>query len=424
VKYRKMGSLDWDVSALGFGCMRLPTSGLRKNVNEKDAIDLIRESINLGINYFDTAWPYHQGASEVILGKALNDGYREKVHVATKLPTFFVKTEQDFDRYLNSQLKRLQLEYIDVYLFHALNKLEFEKIKRLNLIDKMEKSKAEGKIRHIGFSFHDIFPVLKEMVDYYNWDIGQIQYNYMDTGVQATTTGLKYLHDKGIAVVIMEPLKGGLLVNPPKEVRETLRNAENQRTPVDWALQFLWDLPEVSVVLSGMSSRQQVVENCASADRSGINSLTETDRVTIQKITDTFKTGMLVPCTGCGYCEPCPSGVSIPQNFAMMNNMLAGNNSPMDFLLKRQIKRDYSELAQSKEELEKTGKEGSSLLCIECGECVPKCPQSINIPEELKKVNDIVSKQKITRKEIFRLLSYAVRNWRLVLSHIRQRVFR
>ena len=418
-----MGSLDWDVSALGFGCMRLPTGRLLKNVDEIYAIEMIREGIDFGINYLDTAWTYHEGASEVILGKALKGGYREKVHVATKLPMFLVKTEQDFDRYLNTQLKRLQLDCIDVYLFHCLNRFEFEKLKRLNLIDKMEKAKAEGKIRHIGFSFHDIFPVLKEIVDYYSWDVGQIQYNYMDTGIQATTEGLKYLHKKGIAVVIMEPLKGGLLVKPPKDVTQIFENMENHRTPVDWALQFLWNQPEVSVVLSGMSSRQQVVENCASADRSGINSLTENDRGTIQEIIGTFRRSTLVPCTGCGYCEPCPSGVSIPHNFAMMNDVLSGDDSVMAILLRRQIRNNYNKLAQSNEEHERTGKEGSSLLCVECRACVPKCPQYINIPEELKKVNGVISKQKITAKEIFQLVFYAVKNWRLALSHIRHRGF-
>ncbi|MGD9131542.1 MAG: aldo/keto reductase [Candidatus Bathyarchaeota archaeon] len=423
MKYRKMGSLGWEVSALGFGCMRLPTSGLFKKLDEKYAIEIIREGIDLGINYLDTAWLYHEGDSEVALGKALKDGYREKVHVATKLPMFLVKTEQDFDRFLNRQLERLQLDCIDVYLFHCLNRFEFEKVKRLNLIDKMEKAKAEGKIRHIGFSFHDIFPVLKEIVDYYSWDIGQIQYNYMDTGIQATTDGLKYLHEKGIAAVIMEPLKGGLLVNPPKELRSIFKNAETQRTPVDWALQFLWDRPEVSVVLSGMGSRRQVVENCESADKSGVNSLTPNDHVMLQQVTEVFRSGIIVPCTGCGYCEPCPAGVSIPTNFAMMNNMVAGGTSAVDFVFRRQIKRNYNGLAQSKEEHERTGKAGSSLLCVECGACIPKCPQSINIPEELKKVNDVICEHRMSAREILHLILYAVRNWRLVLFHIRHRQF-
>ncbi len=421
MKYRKMGSLDWKVSALGFGCMRLPTSGLLNKVDESRAIQIIREGIDLGINYVDTAWPYHEGTSEVVLGKALKDGYREKVHVATKLPTFLVKTENDFDRFLNQQLEHLGLDYIDVYLFHCLNKSEFEKIKRLNLLDKMENAKAEGKIRHIGFSFHDIFPVLKEIVDYYKWDVGQIQYNYMDTEIQATTDGLKYLHDKGLAVVIMEPLKGGLLVKPPKEVQTIFENAKTKRTPVDWALQFLWDKPEVSVVLSGMGSRQQVIENCTSADKSGINSFTSSDRLTLKEITQIFRKSDLVLCTGCSYCKPCPSGVSIPENFAMMNNMLAGGNTVMDIVIRRQIKNDYNKLAKTKEEQQKTGKEGSSLLCVECGVCLPKCPQSINIPEELKNVNSVISEHKLTPKDILQILTYGINNWRLALSRIRQR---
>jgi predicted aldo/keto reductase-like oxidoreductase len=421
MKYRKMGSLDWEVSALGFGCMRLPASGLLNKVDENRAIQIIREGIDLGINYVDTAWPYHEGTSEVVLGKALKGGYREKVHVATKLPTFLVKTENDFDRFLNRQLERLGLDYIDVYLFHCLNKSEFEKIKRLNLLDKMENAKAEGKIRHIGFSFHDIFPVLKEIVDYYKWDVGQIQYNYVDTEIQATTDGLKYLHENGLAVVIMEPLKGGLLVKPPKEVKTIFENAKTNRTPVDWALQFLWDKPEVSVVLSGMGSRQQVIENCASADKSGITSLTSSDRSTFKEVTQIFHKTDLVPCTGCGYCKPCPSGVNIPENFAMMNNMLAGGNTVMDIVIRRQIKNDYNNLAKTKEEQQKTGKEGSSLLCVECGACLPKCPQSINIPEELKNVNNVISKHKLTPKDILQILTYGIKNWRLALSRIRQR---
>ena len=189
---------------------------------------------------------------------------------------------------------------------------------------------------------------------------------------------------------------------------------------MDWALQLLWDRPEVSVVLSGMRSRQQVVENCASADRSGVNSLTPNDPVMFQEIAGVLRRGMLVQCTGCGYCEPCPAGVSIPCNFALANNMVAGSSSVMDIVFRLQIKRNYKGLAQSKEERERTGKEGSSLLCVECGACIPKCTQSINIPEELK-VNEVISKQKITVKEIFQMLLYTARNWRLVLSRVMRR---
>ena len=249
-----MGSLDWEVSALGFGCMRLPPRSInRLRADTNKSVDVIRYGIDQGINYVDTAWIYHLGDSEKVLGKALQDGYRERVHLTTKLPMFVVTNADQFDSYLKTQMKRLQTNYIDAYLFHAINQGQFEKIKKLNLIQKMEKAKKDGLIRHIGFSFHDTLPVYKEIIDYYPWDITQIQYNYMDTAVQATTQGLAYAHSKGMAVVIMEPLKGGTLVNPPKEAMDIINSAEKKRTPADWALQFLWNKPEISVVLSGRS---------------------------------------------------------------------------------------------------------------------------------------------------------------------------
>ena len=242
MQYRKMGSLDWEVSALGFGCMRLPPRRLnRLRAETEESIRIIRHGIDLGINYIDTAWPYHLGDSERIVGQALQDGYRQRVHLATKLFMPLVRETEAFDRYLDAQLERLQTDYLDIYLFHALNAGAFEKVKRLGLLDKMEEAKRQGRIRHIGFSFHDTFPVFKEIVDAYDWDMAQIQYNYMDTGFQATSEGLAYGHSKGIAMVIMEPLKGGRLANPPAEALEIMRANGHGRTPVDWALQFLWN---------------------------------------------------------------------------------------------------------------------------------------------------------------------------------------
>jgi predicted aldo/keto reductase-like oxidoreductase len=221
-----MGSLDWNVSALGFGCMRLPPRKFNRLRAETDkSVDVIRYGIDLGINYIDTAWLYHLGDSEKILGKALKDGYRDRVYLVTKLPLFIVTNSNQFDSYLKTQMKRLQTDYLDAYLFHTVNQGNFEKIKKLELIKKMEKAKKEGLIRSIGFSFHDTLPVYKEVIDYYPWDITQIQYNYMDTGVQATTEGLNYAHSKGIAVVVMEPLKGGTLVNPPLEALQIINSA-------------------------------------------------------------------------------------------------------------------------------------------------------------------------------------------------------
>jgi len=385
-----MGSLDWNVSALGLGCMRLPPRRINRiRAETKKSIELIRYGIDKGINYLDTAWPYHLGDSEKILGDALQEGYREKVYLVTKLPIFMVRKQKDFDKYLFSQMKRLKTDYLDGYFFHALNKGQLEKIKRLNLITKMEEAKKEGLIRSIGFSFHDTLPVFKEIVDYYPWDISQLQYNYMDTCVQATTDGLNYAHKKGIAVVVMEPLKGGTLVNPPIEAIKLLNSAEKKKTPVEWALQFLWNKPEISVVLSGMGSKKMVEENCEIADRSGVNSLTLQDQKIIDKLAKIYREQIKVSCTACGYCMPCPEGVDIPQNFACLNNVFLEKSRFRRF----QTRRAYKKLKTSKNKVNLSIPDGNAKLCTKCGQCVEKCPQRISIPEELEKVKKNLNKQ-------------------------------
>jgi predicted aldo/keto reductase-like oxidoreductase len=352
-------------------------------------VELIRYGIDQGINYVDTAWPYHLGDSEKIVGKALKDGYRERVHLVTKLPMFMVRNSGHFDSYLKSQMKRLQTDYLDCYLFHALNQGGFAKLKRLGLIDKMEGAKKEGLVRSIGFSFHDTLLVFKEIIDYYPWDIAQIQYNYVDTDVQATTEGLNYAHNKGIAVVVMEPLKGGTLANPPPEGLNIINSAEKQRTPVDWALQFLWNKPEVSLVLSGMGSMKMVEENCASADRSGINSLSDQDEAVIQGLSEVYRKKIKVPCTACGYCMPCPEGVNIPQNFACLNNVSLETSRIRKFFARRA----YRNLQGSKKKVTINNPNGNAAVCIKCGNCVEKCPQKINIPEELGNVKKVMGKR-------------------------------
>jgi predicted aldo/keto reductase-like oxidoreductase len=390
MQYRKMGSLDWEVSALGFGCMRLPQRRLnRMRAVTDESIRIIRHGIDLGINYIDTAWPYHLGDSERIVGQALQDGYRDRVHLVTKLFMPMVRDTAAFDRYLNSQLEKLQTEYLDIYLFHALNAGEFEKVKRLGLIEKMEEAKRQGRIRHIGFSFHDTAPVFKEIIDYYDWDMAQIQYNYMDTAVQATTEGLTYAHAKGVAMVIMEPIKGGQLANPPDEALEIMRASGIERSPVDWALQFLWNQPEVAVVLSGMGNQQMVDENCASADRSGINSLSQEEEEVIARLAEVYRRKILVPCTACRYCMPCPAGVNIPQNFAILNNVSLESSR----IMRWRVRRGYGKLAGTKEKLDKENPNGNASMCIDCGECLEKCPQEINIPVELEKVHAILGKR-------------------------------
>ncbi|MEE4195858.1 MAG: aldo/keto reductase [Anaerolineae bacterium] len=392
MQYRKFGKLDWNVSALGFGAMRLPSSRFR-GVDRPEAIRIMQRGIDLGINYVDTAWPYHLGESEKVVGEALKDGYREKVYLVTKLPVFLMRKTEEFDHYLNQQLERLQQEYVDMYLLHSLNAGYWDKVQRLGLIEKMEEAKRQGRIRHFGFSFHDTYPVFKEIIDAYDWDMTQIQYNYMDTVNQARTEGLQYAHSKGIAVVIMEPLRGGQLANPPLEALDIMKASPIKRTPVDWALQFLWNQPEVATVLSGMSDMQMVEENCASADASGIGSLSEEEEATIEAIADIYRQKILVPCTGCEYCMPCPFGVNIPKNFAILNSV----NGAKGFQ-SVQMRMGYNRLVGNKDKVDKAHPDGNASICVQCGVCVEKCPQSINIPEELKKVDAILGKfQRISK---------------------------
>jgi len=391
MKFRKFGSTGFEVSALGLGCMRLPTvKFIPQKVDTKKSLSLIRNAVDQGINYLDTAWPYHFGGSEKIVGMALKDGYRERVHLVTKLFMPMVRKEEDFEKFLNKQLAKLQTDHLDTYLFHGLKRSSFEKIKRLDLMDKMIRAKEQGKINYIGFSFHDTLPVFKEIVDYYSWDVTQIQYNYMDTAVQATREGLKYAGSKNMAIVVMEPVKGGQLANPPSEAKALMAHSKVRRSAVDWALQYLWNLPEVSVVLSGMGSQKMLNENCASADKSGIDSLSAEDLGTIDELVKIYSKNIVVPCTACQYCMNCPSGVNIPQNFAVVNNVASDRGG----IYRWQIKESYKKLANSPEKLNKEKTNGNALVCTECGVCVPLCPQSINIPEELKKVDMVMGQGK------------------------------
>ena len=390
MQYRKMGSLDWEVSALGFGAMRLPSRRFSlMGVNFEESKRIIRYGIDRGINYIDTAWFYHLGESEKFLGEILKDGYREKVKLVTKLPMPLVRRTEDFERFLDQQMERLQTDFLDIYLFHSMNAGAFVKLKKLGLMKKMEDAQRQGRIGHIGFSFHDTAPVFREIIDYYNWDMTQIQYNYMDTGLQATTDGLEYAHSKDIAVVIMEPVKGGTLANPPQEAVEVMDTAPVHRKPVDWALQFLWNKPEVATVLSGMSNMVQVVENCDSADRSGINSLSQQENQVIIRLAEIYRQKILVPCTACEYCMPCPHGVNIPQNFAILNNVSLEDRG----MRRWRTGRSYLKLVGNPDKIDQENPNGNALICTDCGICVEKCPQEINIPVELEKVHAILGKR-------------------------------
>lgn len=402
MKYRKMGNLDWEVSALGFGCMRLPTKTLldkssnqRKQVIDREyAINMIRYSIDQGINYIDTAWTYHDGESELVVGDALKEGYREKVKLVTKLPTWLIKSEGDFDVFLKKQLEKLKTNYLDVYLLHSLGKDLFETVKKFNLVNKMEEARKKGLIKHIGFSFHDNLKVFKEIIDFYDWDVVQIQYNYFDPDYQAGVKGLKYAADKGIAMIIMEPLWGGKLTQSFSEAEDIIKKAPIKRSLADWALQFLWNQPEVSVVLSGMGELWQVKENVESANNSSIRSLKKDDMKVISELRKAYSKYITIPCTNCEYCMPCPNSVDIPQNIRFLNDFIWFGEGERE-----RFESIYGKFLKNKEELEELGGKGSgnASLCIECGECLEKCPQNIQIPEVLKKVDAILGKkQKIS----------------------------
>ena len=376
MQYRKFGKLDWKASALGFGCMRLPTQdGDSSNIDEPEATKMLHYAIDHGVNYLDTAYPYHGGNSERVLGRALKGGYREKVKLATKSPCWLVKTTNDFDRYLNEQLEKLQTEHIDFYLLHGLDKDRWSQMRDLAVLTSAEKAIEDGRIGHLGFSFHDDYEVLKEIVDGYDqWTFCQIQHNYMDVEKQAGTKGLRYAASKGLAVVIMEPLLGGRLANPPQPIQDLWSTAARKRTPADWALHWLWSQPEVSVVLSGMSAMEQVKENLASAEASEINLLTEEELALIGRVRAKYQELCPIPCTQCEYCMPCPNGVNIPRNFGIFNEGVM-----------------YDDLSTARREY--TGwlpEDERASACLECRECEELCPQSIPISEWMPRVHQVL----------------------------------
>ena len=367
MKYREFGKTGCEVSCLGFGAMRLPLidAGDASSIDVESAVGMIRYAIDRGVNYVDTAFFYHNGESEKIVGRALKDGYREKTYLATKLPMGEVNAVEDFDRILNTQLEKLDTDYIDFYLFHALNAQRWETVKRLGLVDKMKKAKAEGKIRHFGFSFHDNPEVFTKIVDEYDGcEFCQIQLNYLDVDHQAGEDGLKYAYSKGLGVVIMEPVRGGMLAAPSSEVIAAL---PKDKTPVENAMSFIWDKKEVSLLLSGMSSFDQVKQNIESADKFSPGGLTGDESRAFIEAKKIFDRSTLIPCTGCEYCQPCPSGVPIPRIFAAYNTIDSGD-----------MRTVRAAMPEIESEIDR---------CVKCGKCEEKCPQQIKIIEQLRAIN-------------------------------------
>lgn len=376
MQYRKFGKLNWQASALGFGCMRLPTTdGKSGNIDQEKVTQMIHTAIQAGVNYFDTAYAYHDQMSEVALGKALEGGYRERVRIATKSPIWLINESADFDRLLDEQLQRLQTGTIDFYLLHALNHESWAKAQQLGLLRRAEAAKADGRIRYFGFSFHDNLETFKQIVDGYNgWDFCQIQYNYMDINLQAGTEGLQYAAAKGLAVIIMEPLLGGKLALDLPATRPVWDSAAGKRTPADWALQWLWNQPEVSLVLSGMGTLEQVEENIRSASVSGPGTLNPAEVELIAKVRDVVNGLSPIPCTRCEYCLPCPNGVNIPRNFDAYNHVAM-----------------YEALDDYRNEYKRwIPDDQKAAVCIQCDECLSKCPQQIPISTWLPVVEEVL----------------------------------
>ena len=376
--YRVVPKNGDKLSILGFGAMRLPLKG--ESIDEKRAIKQIRYAIDNGINYVDSAPPYHGGESEKLVGKALLKGYREKAKIATKLTSFLLNKSEEMDIMLNMSLKKLQTDHIDYYLLHGLEEESWKKLLGFGVLDFLEKAKADGKIINAGFSFHGSLKTFKEIIGAYDWVMCQILFNFLDEKLQAGTKGLKYAASRNLAVMIMEPLRGGTLAgNLPNEVKQFYNNAKIQRSPAEWGLRWVWNHPEVTLALSGMNEENQVTENIKAAETAMPCSMKPSELAVIKNVAETFRRLMKVPCTGCQYCLPCPSGVNIPYNFRIYNDYYMFGDEQESramyaLMLMGGLSRNRSDAS----------------LCKECKKCEERCPQHIPISQQLKSVANVL----------------------------------
>ncbi|MDR7857666.1 aldo/keto reductase [Tissierella sp.] len=357
------------VSKLGFGCMRFPIlEGDSGKIDKDLASKMLIYGIDNGINYIDTAYPYHKGNSEEFVGEVLSKGYREKVYLATKLPAWLTNSYEDFENYLDEQLKRLQTDYIDFYLLHSLSEKTWNKIYELNVLGFLDEAKRKGKIKYAGFSFHDNLDIFKTIVDSYPWDFCQIQLNYMDRQYQTGLEGMRYAAEKEISLVIMEPIKGGKLSNASEEISAIWNKSNIKRSPAEWALKWIYNFEEVSVVLSGMSTMDHVIENVKTANDAIPNSLTDQELKIVDEVTALYEKNVKVGCTSCEYCLPCPQKVSIPNIFELYNNIYVYGTETVS-------KDSYSRYIEQEIDASK---------CVECGACESVCPQHLDIIKHLK----------------------------------------
>ncbi len=375
--YRQFGKTEIKISQLGFGCMRFPINETHnpKTINESESTRMLHYAIDNGVNYLDTAYPYHMQMSEQFVGKALKGGYRQKVYLATKMPVWLVKRKEDSQKYFDEQLRRLQTGVIDMYLLHALGKNGWKTVQHCDMLSFLDKLLKQGKIRLAGFSYHDEVELFKEIVDAYPWTFCLIHLNYVDDDFQAGIEGLKYAHKKGLAVLIMEPLRGGKLAQKvPPEVLSIIRQSRNKQTPAEFALRWLYNRPEVSCVLSGMSSMEQVKENIEFASEEHVNTLSEEDLVLYAKARQYYRERTKVSCTQCGYCMPCSQNIPIPfilelYNDASIYNAVENSQWMYSVYVKPENRADQ---------------------CTACGECEEKCPQKIPIAEYMKKAHEVL----------------------------------
>ncbi len=360
------------ISSLGFGCMRFPTDS-QGNIDESKSLEMLNYAYQHGVNYFDTAWPYHNEQSELLVGKWLQQVKRKKVLLATKMPCWLIKEKEDFQIYLDKQLEKLQTDYIDYYLLHALNKRSWPAMHKLKVLDFMEKAKADGKIRHIGFSFHDSYSVFKKITFSYEWDFCQIMLNYLDTHYQAGRNGYNLAVARGMGVIAMEPLRGGKLVNSiPPEVSHIWSLEKDGQSPLERALRWVWNLEGCQVLLSGMSSLDQLKENLKFSDLCKPHTLSDKQLKRYQQARREYIKRIPILCSECRYCLPCPASVAIPFVIGTYNEAIMFND-------RDRHKREYELFIPEANRADK---------CTNCGACLAKCPQHIDIPNQMKRIRD------------------------------------
>lgn len=371
---RKMENLGIETSLLGFGCMRFPVTADGK-INESEAERMLDRAIAGGVNYIDTAYPYHGGDSEPFVGRALKKYDRGSFYLATKLPLWQIKTLEDVDRVFQEQLQRLQTEYIDFYLLHGFNKGTFHAMVELGCIEHLEELKKQGKIRYLGFSFHDSYEVFEEILQYRQWDFCQIQLNYMDAEEQAGLKGYRLAEEKGVPLIIMEPVKGGSLAAFADDITGRFRSLDPDASVASFAMRWVGSLPNVKVILSGMSTMEQVEDNLKTF--SPFQPLSERESQEIKDIVALINSRVQNGCTGCRYCMPCPFGVDIPGNFSVWNTYHMYQNYNM---VKRRWEVELSDGKQAKN-------------CAKCGKCETACPQKLSIRQNLERVQADLDKK-------------------------------